>query len=63
MIRLLADEIFNGKIIRGVLRIRTDADIIRAQDTVMLHASDPKLLEWAAQQGRIVLSHDHETMI
>src|SRR5262245_55830698 len=62
MIRLLADENFNGRILRGVLRIRTDADIVRVQVTPMLHVPDPKLLDWAAQQNRIVISHDTDTM-
>jgi hypothetical protein len=63
MIRLLADENFNGRILRGVRREMPDADIVRAQDTEMYQASDPDLLEWAAQQGRIVLTHDIETLV
>lgn len=63
MIRFLADENFNGKIVRGVLRERPDADLVRVQDTVIYRSPDPKLLEWAAQEGRIVLSHDINTMV
>ena len=63
MIRLLADENFNGRILRGVKREMLDADIVRAQDTEMYQAADPDLLEWAAQQGRIVLTHDIETLV
>ena len=63
MIRLLADENFNGRILRGVRREMPDADIVRAQDTEMYQSSDPDLLEWAAQQGRIVLTHDIETLV
>lgn len=62
-IRLLADENFNGRIVRGVLREHLDADIVRVQDTVMYKAPDPKVLEWAAQEGRIVLTHDIDTMV
>ena len=63
MIRLLADENFNGRILRGVRRELPDADIVRAQDTEMYQASDPDLLEWAAQQERIVLTHDIKTLV
>ncbi len=62
MIRFVADENFNGVIVRGVLASKPDADIVRAQDTEMLSASDPELLAWAAGQGRIMLTHDVNTM-
>ena len=63
MIRLLADENFNGRILRGVRRDRPDTDILRVQDTALYQAPDPDVLEWAAQQERIVLTHDVETMV
>jgi hypothetical protein len=63
MIRFLADENFNGKVVRGVRRIRPDADIVRVQDLSIYKAKDPRVLEWAATEGRILLSHDAETMI
>ena len=62
-IRFLADENFNGKILRGVRRERPDADVLRVQDTALRQAPDPDVLAWAAQEGRIVLSHDIETMV
>lgn len=63
MIRFLADENFNGRILRGVRRERPDADILRLQDTPMYEAPDPQVLAWAAQEGRILLTHDIETMV
>lgn len=63
MIRLLADENFNGRILRGLRRELPDAEILRAQDTEIYQASDPDLLEWAAQQERVVLTHDIETLV
>ena len=62
-LRFLADENFNGKILRGVRRERPDADIVRVQDTPIYQAPDPTVLEWAAQEGRILLTHDIETMV
>jgi predicted nuclease of predicted toxin-antitoxin system len=63
MIRFLADENFNGRILRGLLRIRPDIDVIRVQDTAIYQASDPDVLEWAAQEDRILLTHDIETLV
>ncbi|MCB9452961.1 MAG: DUF5615 family PIN-like protein [Anaerolineaceae bacterium] len=61
--RFLADENFNGRVLRGIRREMPDVDIVRVQDTEIYQAADPKVLEWAAQQGRILLTHDVETMI
>ncbi|HVU10528.1 MAG TPA: DUF5615 family PIN-like protein [Phototrophicaceae bacterium] len=63
MIRFLADENFNGKIVRGILRVHPDADIMRVQDTDLYQSADPRVLEWAAEQKRVLLTHDIETMI
>ncbi len=63
MIRFLADENFNGRILRGIRRENPDADILRVQDSSVYGASDPQVLEWAAQEGRILLTHDIETLI
>jgi hypothetical protein len=63
MIRLVTDENFQGAIVRGVLTARPDADLVRAQDTEMSGASDPELLAWAATQGRVILTHDVNTLI
>lgn len=63
MVRLLADENFNGRILRGVRRENPDADILRVQDSAVYGSSDPDVLEWAAREGRILLTHDIDTMI
>lgn len=62
MLKLAADENFNGKIIRGLLRRNPNIDIIRIQDTEIYQADDPIVLEWAAQEGRILLTHDARTI-
>jgi len=62
MLRLLADENFNGDIVRG-LRLRlADFDIVRVQDVGLAGAEDPDILQWAAENGRILLTHDRATM-
>ena len=62
MLRLLADENFNNQIVRGILRQRPEIDIVRVQDVDLSETDDQVILEWAAQQGRILLTHDVETM-
>lgn len=60
--RFLADENFDNDILRGVLREDPTVDFIRVQDTEVYEADDPIVLAWAAQEGRIVLTHDVKTM-
>ncbi len=49
MLRLAADENFNGNIVRGLLRRRPDLDIVRIQDVGLAGADDPAILAWAAE--------------
>ncbi|WP_026103563.1 DUF5615 family PIN-like protein [Pseudanabaena sp. PCC 6802] len=60
--RLLTDENFNGAILRGLMRRLPDLDIVRVQDVGLINASDPDILEWAASEGRILLTHDVATI-
>ncbi len=62
MLRLLADENFNGDIVRGLLLRQPDLDIVRVQDVGLAGADDPDILAWAAENNRIVLTHDGATM-
>ena len=62
MIRFAADENPNDLIVRGLLRRRPALDIVRIRDTEMREADDPAVLEWAAAEGRVVLTHDVSTM-
>ncbi|NET61126.1 MAG: hypothetical protein F6K47_34870 [Symploca sp. SIO2E6] len=61
--RLLADENFNGSILRGLIRRLPDLDVVRIQDVGLIHAEDPTILAWAANEGRILLTHDVATVI
>ena len=60
--RWLADENFNGRILRGLLHVRPELDIVRAQDAGLTGTPDPVLLAWAAEQDRILLTHDLRTV-
>jgi hypothetical protein len=62
MLQLAADENFNNDIVRGVRRRNPAVDIVRVQDAELLSADDPAILEWAAQSGRVLLTHDVATM-
>lgn len=62
MPRFLADENFNNDIVRGLLRRKPDLDIPRAQDVGLSGADDSTVLEWAAQHGRVLLTHDVSTI-
>ena len=62
MLRFAADENFNGDIVRGLLRRNPNLDIVRVQDVGLSGADDPSVLEWAANQGRIVITHDISTL-
>lgn len=62
MLRLAADENFNNDIVRGVRRRCPAVDIVRVQDAGLSSADDPTVLEWAAEAGRVLLTHDVATM-
>lgn len=62
MLRLAADENFNGDIVRGLLRRNSKLDIVRVQDVGLSGADDPSVLQWAADQGRVIVTHDISTL-
>lgn len=61
-LRFLADEDFDNDIVRGLLRRCPTLDIVRVQDVTLWGQPDPVVLEWAAQEGRILLTHDVSTL-
>jgi predicted nuclease of predicted toxin-antitoxin system len=62
MLSFLADENFDNRILDGLLLRKPDIDVVRAQDVGLDGRKDPVVLDWAAQQGRIVLTHDVSTI-
>ncbi len=62
MLRLVTDENFDGNIVRGLLRRHPELDLVRVQDAGLMETPDPEILEWAAVQARVLLSHDVSTM-
>jgi len=62
MLLLAADENFNGNIVRGLLWRQPTLDLVRIQDVGLSGAEDPVVLAWAAQEGRVLLTHDVSTI-
>ena len=62
MLQLAADENFNNRIVRGLLHRKPDLDIVRIQDIGLSGADDQTVLEWAAQEERVLLTHDVRTI-
>jgi len=63
MLRLAADENFNADIVRGLLRRLPALDIVHVQDVGLSGADDPAVLEWAAREHRVLLTHDISTLV
>ena len=62
MLRFAVDENFNGRIVNGVLRRFPNLDMVRVQDVGLEGEDDPTVLEWAARAGRVLLTHDVNTV-
>lgn len=62
MLRLAADENFNRDIVRGLVRSKPELDIVCIQDVGLSQADDTTILEWAANENRVLLTHDVSTI-
>ena len=62
MLKLLADENFDNQIVRGLLRRNPKLDIVRVQEVGLSGSEDPKILAWASETDRVLLTHDVETI-
>ena len=61
-IRFLADEDLKSAIIEGLKLREPSIDILDAKDPHLRESEDPELLELAAVENRIIVSHDSGTM-
>ncbi len=61
VLRFLSDENFNGYITSG-LRSQTSIDVVRVQDVGLSGKSDPEVLAWSSESGRMLLTHDFRTV-
>jgi hypothetical protein len=63
MLRLVTDEDVHDDIVRGLRRREPALDIARVLDVGLDHTPDPIILEWAATQGRVLITGDLNTMV
>lgn len=63
MLPLAADEDLHGAIVRGLRRREPTIDLIRVQDVHPPRTPDPVVLDWAASEGRILITQDESTMV
>lgn len=61
-IRFLADENVDPDLVQGLQRQVEGLDIVCVQDVGLRSESDPAILQWAADHGRVLVSHDLKTI-
>jgi len=61
-LRFVTDENFDHTILRGILRKQPDLDIVAIQSAGLSGFTDAEVLEWAATQQRVLLTHDVSTI-
>jgi predicted nuclease of predicted toxin-antitoxin system len=63
MLHLASDADVPRAIVLGLRRREPTIDVVRVQEAGLRTAKEPVILEWAAQEGRILFTRDHDTMI
>jgi hypothetical protein len=63
MLRLLTDENLNQRIVRGLRQRLSELDCLVVQQAGLVGFSDEWLLELAAFERRVIVTHDVNTMI
>lgn len=61
-VRFVTDEHIARGLISGLQRECDDIDIVRVQDVGLRTMDDPAILQWAADEGRVLITHDVRTM-
>ena len=62
MLRIFVDQDFDHDILRGLRLHLPDLDAVTALQAGLDRKSDPEILAWAAEQNRVVVTHDRNTM-
>jgi len=66
LVRFLADEDFDGRVLSAFRNLAEDYEleinVVRVQDAGLIGATDASILDWAAANRRVVLTHDRRTM-
>lgn len=61
-VRFVTDEHIGRFLIAGLQRQAESIDIVRVQDVGLRTMDDPTLLQWAADEGPALVTHDIRTM-
>ncbi|MEX2138515.1 MAG: DUF5615 family PIN-like protein [Pirellulales bacterium] len=61
--RFATDENFDNHLLQALIRRYSDLNIVRIQDTFLHGDEDDEVLQWCAQEERILLTHDVSTLI
>lgn len=61
-IRFQADENLDQAIVDGVLRREPAVEFETAQESGLLGADDPTILQWCSTEGYVLVSHDVKTV-
>jgi hypothetical protein len=61
-VRFLADEDLDADIVEGLRSREPAIDILDIKNSSLRGTKDPDLLDLAAQQNRILITHDRRTM-
>ncbi len=62
MLQMLSDEDVPGDIVYGLRQRHPGLDIVRVQEVGLMHTPDPVVLDWAAREGRQIVTRDRNTM-
>jgi len=63
MLPLAADEDVHGALVRGLRRREPNVDLVSVREAGLGGSTDPAVLEWAATQGRVLITQDENTLI
>jgi predicted nuclease of predicted toxin-antitoxin system len=61
-VKFLLDANTSRALAHALARHAPELDVLRLQDTALAEAQDPEVLEFAAAEGRIVVSRDKRTL-
>jgi hypothetical protein len=62
VLAVVTDENFREQIVNGLRRRLSGLDLVTAREAGLLGNTDPELLAWAADQGRVVVTQDVRTL-
>lgn len=60
--RFLADENIDPALVLGLKRRVDGIDIVRVQEVGLRTLDDPTILQWTADEGRVLISKDVKTL-